>query len=209
MQNQLLPSPLSYVRIPQRIALSDSWCWHLVRITTWRTSSFCGPLSPKSLWSVSEWDEINAPDCAETMSEHWVACLWQRPAQPFSFIDHGACPWQPIVMLFEKMCHFNVFLFPGILNKFRWNLSKRRLSLTAQSKPRLVSLWKAVWQKALWTASCVAKTRLCSKTCHWRPFWICIASVCAYVKSTMQVDFKHQGELKLPPNNPKKGNVSL
>ena len=66
--------------------------------------------------------------------------FWQRPAQPFSFIDHGACPWQPIVMLFEKMCHFNVFFFPGILNMFRWNLSKRRLSLTAQSKPRLVSL---------------------------------------------------------------------
>ena len=132
MQNQLLPSPLSYVRIPQRIALSDSWCWHLVRITTWRTSSFCGPLSPKSLWSVSEWDEINAPDCAETMSEHWVACLWQRPAQPFSFIDHGACPWQPIVMLFEKMCHFNVFFFPGILNRPRWRLSELKLFVVCQ-----------------------------------------------------------------------------
>ena len=99
MQNQSLPSPLPYFRIPQRIALSDSWCCRLVRITTWRRSSFCGLPSPKSLWSVGEKEEeINARDFAETVSERCVACLWQRRAHPFSFIDDGACPWQPVVI---------------------------------------------------------------------------------------------------------------
>ena len=32
------------------------------------------------------------------MSERCVACLWQRRAHPFSFIDDGACPWQPVVI---------------------------------------------------------------------------------------------------------------
>ena len=48
--------------------------------------------------------------------------------------------WQPAVMLFERMFHFNAFCFPSILSRLHRSFSRRRMPLTAQSKPRLVSL---------------------------------------------------------------------
>ena len=66
--------------------------------------------------------------------------LGSAPAHPFSLIGDGACPWQPAVMLFERMSHSNAICIPGILSRPRRSFSRRRMSLTAQSKRRLVSL---------------------------------------------------------------------
>ena len=74
------------------------------------------------------------------LSDHRDVCPWERHAHLFCFDDDGACLWQPESVFFERMSHFNVFLFPGILNRLRWSLSGKRLSLSAQWKPRLVSL---------------------------------------------------------------------
>ena len=54
--------------------------------------------------------------------------LGSAPAHRFSLIGDGACPWQPAVMLFERMSHFNAFCFPGILSRLHRSLSRRRMS---------------------------------------------------------------------------------
>ena len=63
--------------------------------------------------------------------------LGSAPAHPFSLIGDGACPWQPAVMLFERMSHFNSLCIPGILSGLRRSFSRRRMSLTAPIETKI------------------------------------------------------------------------
>ena len=63
--------------------------------------------------------------------------LGSAPAHPFSLIGDGACPWQPAVMSFERMSHFNAFCIPGILSGLRRSFSRRRMSLTAPIETKI------------------------------------------------------------------------